>query len=212
MEYMSADGAEDIHARIARTVRSMRAHAGLSLDALAQRSGVSRAMISLIERGESGVSAAVLDKLAAGLGVALAALFDPQPADAAPLARRAGQPVWRDPESGYLRRSVSPPGQGGPAQLVEVEFPPGKRVVYDSGPRDGEVHQLVWMLEGSMEVRVGEAVHRLDPGDCLAMQLDQPTAFRNPTRQAARYAVVVTHPRPPAAARQASRPSARRSP
>lgn len=185
--------AEDINVRIARRVRSLRGNAELSLDALAQRSGVSRAMISLIERGESGASAAVLDKLAAGLGVALAALFDEQPAQPAPVARRAEQPVWRDPESGYLRRSVTPGGHEMPMQLVEVVFPPGKRVVYDSGARDAEVHQQVWVLEGSMELHVGDQVHRLEAGDCLAMRLDQPTAFRNPTRQAARYLVVVGH-------------------
>src|SRR5437660_6766439 len=98
---------------IADRVRGLRAARAFSLDFLATKSGVSRSMISLIERGESSPTAVVLEKLAAGLGVTLASLFD-APAAAAqapgPVARRDGQPQWQDPASGYLRRNVSPPG------------------------------------------------------------------------------------------------------
>src|SRR4051794_38626061 len=62
--------------RIAARARDLRAARGLSLEALAERSGVSRSMISLIERGESSATAVVLERLATGLGVTLAALFD----------------------------------------------------------------------------------------------------------------------------------------
>jgi quercetin dioxygenase-like cupin family protein len=124
----------------------------------------------------------------------LASLFDAPaaaPGAAGPVARRAEQPVWQDPESGYVRRSVTPPGAAQPMQLVEVRFPPGKRVAFESGARDARVHQQVWVLEGAIDVRVGDARHRLREGDCLAMQLDRPTMFHNPTRKAARYAVVI---------------------
>ena len=76
-------------------------------------------------------------------------------------------------------------------QIVEVTFPAGARVAYETGPRPGSIHQQVWMLEGSMELTVGSTVHRLLCGDCLSMKLDQPTVFRNPTRKLARYAVVL---------------------
>src|SRR5512138_3989212 len=101
-----------LHERIAERVGELRAAHGLSLDALALRSGVSRSMISLIERGESSPTAVVLEKLAAGLGVMLASLFDAPaaPEPQGPVARREDQPQWRDPASGYVRRNVSPPG------------------------------------------------------------------------------------------------------
>src|SRR5919198_656551 len=102
------EGAPDLNQRIAARVRGLRAAQGLSLDALAGKSGVSRSMISLIERGESSPTAVVLEKLAAGLGVTLASLFDAPQARApgGPVARRAQQPEWRDPTSGYVRRNV----------------------------------------------------------------------------------------------------------
>src|SRR5262249_16948127 len=59
----------DVNRRIAGRVRDLRAARGLTLDALAERSGVSRSMISLIERGESSPTAALLERLAAGLNV-----------------------------------------------------------------------------------------------------------------------------------------------
>ena len=189
-----AEPSADLNGRIAERVRELRATHGLSLDALATRSGVSRSMISLVERGESSPTAVVLEKLATGLGVTMAAMFDP-PAGAGapggPIARRADQPLWRDPASGYLRRNVSPPGVPQPMQIVEVEFPPRARVAFESGARDVRIYQQIWVLDGTIEISVGDECHRLRDGDGLAMELDRPTMFHNPTRKPARYAVVM---------------------
>ena len=189
------DAVAGVNERIAARVRELRAAHGLSLDTLAGKSGVSRSMISLIERGESSPTAVVLEKLAAGLDVTLASLFD-APAAAAraasgPVARCADQPQWQDPASGYRRRNVSPPGVPQPMQIVEVHFPPHGHVAFENGDRDMRVHQQVWVLEGAIDITLGEERHRLREGDCLAMQLDRPTMFHNPTRKTVRYAVVI---------------------
>lgn len=183
---------DTIEHRLAERIRELRGQRGLTLEQLAQRSGVSRSMISLIERAEASPTAGVLDRLAASLGVTLAALFAAAAReDASPLARRDGQRAWRDPETGYVRRNLSPPGFPSPIELVEVRMPPGTRVGYDSGARASAVQQQVWLLEGALEVRLGDEVHRLAPGDCLAMRIDRPTAFRNPGRREARYVVAL---------------------
>ena len=184
-----------LHERIAARVRELRAARGYSLDELATRSGVSRSMISLIERGESSPTAVVLDRLASGLGVMLLSFFDAstavQPPSTGPLARREDQPEWEDPGSGYCRRIVSPTGMPQPVQIIEVEFPPGQRVAFENGARGIHVYQQIWVLEGSMEVTFGDERHRLRTGDCLATQLDRPIVFHNSTRRRARYAVVI---------------------
>src|SRR5688572_199622 len=154
------ESASHLNQRIAERVRELRAARRLSLDALASKSGVSRSMISLIERGESSPTAVVLEKLAAGLGVVLASLFDAPAAVAArapsgPVARRDDQPQWQDPASGYLRRNVSPPGVPQPMQIVEVRFRPGGRVAFETGGRDTRVHQQVWVLAGAIDITVG---------------------------------------------------------
>lgn len=190
----------DLSRRIAGRVRELRAGQNLSLDALATKSGVSRSMLSLIERGESSPTAVVLEKLATGLRVTLASLFEAPKAVAqvpsGPLARRQDQPQWQDPGSGYIRRNVSPPGVPQPMQIVEVHFPPGARVAFETGARAQRVYQQIWLLQGVMDITVGDERHRLREGDCLAMQLNQPTMFHNPTRRRARYAVVIASETP----------------
>jgi transcriptional regulator with XRE-family HTH domain len=189
------DGTPDVNQRIAARVRELRTSHHLSLDALATRSGVSRSMLSLIERGESSPTAVILEKLAAALDVTLASLFDAPDATAKasrdPVARRKDQLEWEDPASGYVRRNVSPPAVPQPMQIVEVNFPAGARVAFESGARGLRVYQQIWLLEGAMNITFGKESHQLRAGDCLAMQLDRPTMFHNPTRKAARYVVVL---------------------
>jgi transcriptional regulator with XRE-family HTH domain len=186
------DGAADqIDQDIGRRVHTLRTAAGMTLEALADRSGVSRAMLSRIERGESSPTAQLLNRVCAGLGVTLSTLFASAEAPVSPLRRRGDQSDWRDPGSGYVRRVVSPPGTGSPAEIIEVEFPAGANVAFESSRLSG-VDQHVWVLEGTMEMTVDDKTHRLDEGDCLYMRLDQPIQFRNPLDKPARYAVVIT--------------------
>jgi transcriptional regulator with XRE-family HTH domain len=186
----------NVNQRIAAQTRGLRAARRLSLAALADKSGVSRSMISLIERGAASPTAVVLERLAWGLGVPLAHLFDGTGETAgmtapSPLARRAAQLQWRDPASGYVRRNVSPPRWRSPLRIVEVDFPAGARVAYETGHREPAVHQQVWVLSGRIQLTLGTEEYRLDTGDCLAMVLDRPTVFANRSRMPARYAVMV---------------------
>lgn len=191
MENADLRSDQGLDRRLGHRLKAARLDRDLTLDALAQRTDVSRAMISRIERGESSPTAALLDRLCAGLGVTLSSLFHEE-RPGGPVARLAEQPIWRDPASGYVRRSVSPPGTGSRVEIVEVAMPPGARVLLD-GPRS--IHRLdqqVWVLEGEIELTLGETPHRLKPGDCLHMLLDGPIAYHNPGLTPARYAVVLT--------------------
>ena len=185
-----------INVRISRRVRALRSELGMTLDTLAARSSVSRSMLSLVERGESSPTAVVLEKIATGLDVPLATLFEDPSAPESPVSRREDRQPWRDPESGYLRRNISPPSYASPIQIVDVVLPAGARVAYETGARDARIHQQIWILDGSIEVTVGGATHRLAEDDCLAMKLDAPISFRNRTRKPARYAVVLSTERP----------------
>lgn len=177
--------------QIADRVRDLRACQGLSLAALAVRAEVSRSMISLIERGETSPTAVVLEKLATALGVSLASLFESERTEGSPVARHADQRPWKDPASGYVRRNVSPPAFATPIQIVDVSFPPKARVAYETAARGVAIHQQVWVLDGAIDVTVGDDLHRLGAGDCLALTLDRPVVFHNPHRQRAHYAVVL---------------------
>ncbi|MBN6528267.1 helix-turn-helix domain-containing protein [Acinetobacter pittii] len=184
---------EDINIRIAQQVRELRLLRGYTLDVLASRCQVSRSAISLIERGEASPTAVVLEKLANGLGVPLTQLFaisqnnqSPQP-----IVRRIQQSEWKDPETGYIRRQVSPPNWKSPFQIVEIEFPAQSRVTYETSTNSKVVLQQIWVIEGQIDIQLGENFYALQEGDCLAMQLDQPIIYSNPSSKAARYILVV---------------------
>lgn len=183
--------ASDIDRRIAARLRALRAERGLTLDALAHQAGVSRAMLSRIERGDSSPTAQLLNKVCGGLGLTLSALFADADAAVGPLLRRADQPVWRDPASGYVRRGVSPPGPGTPVDIAEIAFPPGAAVRFDNR-RLGGTDQHIWVLEGVLELELGAEAYRLEAGDCLRMRLDRPILFRNPSDRVVRYAVIIS--------------------
>src|SRR5215813_4179320 len=183
----------DINARIASRVRALRTDLGMTLDALAGQCDVSRSMISLVERGESSPTAVVLEKIATGLGVPLATLFDDSGASANPVSRRDDRTSWRDPQSGYVRRNISPANFPSPIHIVEVMLPAGAAVAYESAPGQSDMQQQVWVRQGRVEVSVGETTHRLAEDDCLAMRLGQSTAFANRTRKPARYIVVIAN-------------------
>ena len=160
---------------IGRRVAARRAALKLPLEEVAARTGVSRAMISRIERGEVHASAVVLDKLCAGLGISLSALFARDAAS--PLLRRADQPVWQDPSSGYRRREVAPAGTGSPVRIVEVDFPAGAEVCFERSRERG--HRAACLGAGGRDRdRVGRLrLQPLPPATACTCASPRATAF-----------------------------------
>lgn len=177
---------------IGARVKARRIAAGLSLEGLAARSGVSRAAISRIERGEASATAQLLGRLCSGLGIDLGWLFQAEAAAPLPLARRADQPVWTDPQSGYTRRNLTPAGVASPVRMIEVTLPPGARVIFEVAQVDRVVDQQIWLLEGELERTLGEESWRLAPGDCLHLRLTTDSSFHNPGPTPARYVVALS--------------------
>jgi len=187
---MKLDADSDIDRQLGERLKVARQRHGLTLDALAERSGVSRAMISRVERGESSPTAALLVRLGSGLGLTLSALLE-NSAGGSPLARRAEQAIWRDPASGYLRRNVSPHGTGSGFEIVEVVLPAGAHVELDSATGAPPLDQQIWVLDGALELTLGDTVHSLATGDCLQMHLRGRIAYRNRSAAPVRYAVIL---------------------
>ena len=180
---------DDLSRSLATTVQQARLAQDLSVNALAERSGVSRAMIGKIERGEALPTAVLLGKLSGALGMTLSELVARAENTGELLRRADDQPVWTDPVTGYHRRAVSPVTDG-PLELVEVELPPGASVSY---PADAYIfkHQQLWILDGNLRFREGSQVHELRTGDCLQLGAPSATTFHNPGTAACRYLVAL---------------------
>ncbi|MCE5997928.1 helix-turn-helix domain-containing protein [Acinetobacter nosocomialis] len=186
---------DDINIRIAHRIRELRLAHGYTLDVLAARCQVSRSAISLIERGETSPTAVVLEKLANGLEIPLTKIFTNETTSPSPqpFIRRNEQADWQDPETGYVRRIVSPPNLKLPFQIVEIEFPPHARITYEISESSKVVQQQLWVVEGQIDIQLGKNSYALGEGDCLAMQLDQPVIYSNNSSQVARYILVVSN-------------------
>jgi len=180
----------DIGKALAARIRLERTARKWPLEELSKRAGVSRAMISKIERQECSPTATVLGRLSGAFGVSMSALLANAEADGQRLLRFEEQQVWIDPETKYIRRAVSPP-TGGPLQLVEVELPPRARVTFPAKAY-AFLHQQIWILSGRLVFSEGPDVHKLGRGDCLQLGYPQECTFENPSASAAcRYLVAV---------------------
>lgn len=180
---------DEAGARLAARLRLERAARGWSLAELAQRSGVSKAMISKVERGAASPTAALLAKLSGAFALTMSTLLARAEAPPGRLARRADQPVWIDPATRYRRRQVWASPEL-PLDLVEVTLPPGAVVPAPAAAYTFSRH-LIWALEGVLDLAEGPATHRLEAGDCLALGPPADCRFENRTAEPCRYLVIV---------------------
>jgi transcriptional regulator with XRE-family HTH domain len=185
----SPEGAEaNTESQIAQRVRLERDLRNWSLGELAEKSGVSKAMISKIEREEVSPTAAILARLAAAFDMTLATLLlraegGPRPSSS------VTQPVWRDPATGYVRRQVfSRPDH--PLELVDVELPPGQKVSFPAWAY-AHIRQIVWVRKGRLSLSEGGDRHELKPGDCLGFGPPSAVTFANESEAPCSYVVAL---------------------
>ena len=175
-----------IDRQIAQRLKALRAERGWSLEELAGRSTVSRATLSRLENGDVSPTASVLGKLCTAYGMTMSRLMRMVEEGFAPLIHQPEQPVWVDPQTGFQRRSVSPPAQSLAGEVLECTLQPGVRIEYRQTPRPGLEHHLI-LVDGELAVSVEGKTHHLKPGDCLRYQLFGASVFETPARSSATY-------------------------
>lgn len=181
---------EVLERRIAGGIKKRRGYLGFSANDLAERSGVSRAMVSKIERSEVSPTAALLGRLCNGLGITLSSLISS--AEVAPsslIARASEQPVWRDPETGLLRTMMSPRATASRVEIVHVELPSGAEVKYDAVRVSYDQHLVI--LQGKLTLLEDGKEIRLCAGDCMHSPVDVDHTFANRGRTLCKYLVVI---------------------
>jgi transcriptional regulator with XRE-family HTH domain len=177
--------------RIAMGLKKRREALEISANDLAARSGVSRAMVSKIERLEVSPTAALLGRLCNGLGITLSSLIaSAEDKSGPPIARAAEQPLWRDPDTGLLRTMVTPINTGSKIEIVHVELPSGAEVNYDV-MQQPHYDQHVYVLQGKLTLSYGDEVYELSAGDCMRSRFDVPHGFANKGRTPCKYLVVI---------------------
>jgi transcriptional regulator with XRE-family HTH domain len=189
---MSSIVSHELDDRIAARLLAERAGRGWSLEQLAERSGVSRAMISKVERGESSPTATVLGRLSAAFGLTLSQLLARAEQGRARLLNREGeQERWRDPDTGFERRALTPPGAASPLELVWGELPPKARVDYPASAFTFIEDQQIVVIAGRLTFTQGTQAYQLRAGDCLRLGPPADCRFENPGGAPCRYLVAV---------------------
>lgn len=174
---------------LAENLRRLRRAAELTLDQLAARTGVSRAMISKVERGTSDPTATVLGKLAAGLDVSLSQLLGDSTPRQPRLLARADQVAFRDPVTGFGRRSLSPVFEDGALDFAFTTLPAGQSVSF--APHHRGVEEYIAVHEGALVVVVGEERFALETGDTLFYPGDRPHEYRNEGAGSVAFYIVI---------------------
>ena len=179
---------DTLNQRISARIRIERESRGWSLSDLAERAGVSRAMIHKIERGESSPTAALLGRLSGAFGISMSTLIARAEMQEGALLRYENQPLWRDPLSHYLRRHISPRGDL-PVDLVQITLPPGSDIPMPAASY-ALARQLIWLQQGELLFIEGETRHAMRAGDCLALGPPSDCRFVNESADACIYLVV----------------------
>ena len=180
---------DDPGPRIARRLRLEREARGWSLADLAERSGVSKATISKIEREEASPTAVILVRLAGAFDLTFAGLLLRAEGGGQRLSRAADQPLWQDPDTGYLRKQVfSRPDH--PLEIIEVELPAGRKVTLPASSY-AHIRQVVWVRAGELVIAEGGERHNLSAGDCLGFGPPSEVTLANESAAPCAYVVVL---------------------
>ncbi len=163
---------------IGRRVRAERTRLGLSLEDVADRSGVSRSMVSEIERGRKVPTIVVLDRITAALGTSLTALVQPVETTQVVVLRRGEQQVVVDP-SGWHRRILSPVLPDVDFELMRTTIGPG----IDAGTWQAHgagSREYLAVEAGTLILTVDGTEHVLEAGDSIYHDGDCTHGYRNP--------------------------------
>lgn len=159
----------DIHDRLAASLRAARKARGLSLDAAAKLSGVSRSMVSQIERGESSPTVATLWNLTQALQVDFAGLLEGRPRPGVEVTRAGAAPVIE--RGGVTIRILSPAEAVGENEVYDLTFAPGGALVSD--PHGPGCREHLTVIEGRLRVVSGGDAEELGPGDVARYPADR---------------------------------------
>lgn len=176
---MSANeiSAPAIAGHMAATVKRLRKDRQWSLDRAALETGVSKAMLGQIERGESSPTVSTLWKIASGFRVSFSTLFDSQKPALGELHRNGLESVWGADSAGMQASLLFPYDPLLGFEMFMIELAPGA-MSESSAHASGVVEHMV-VIEGEMELRIDQRWQTLREGEGIRFFADRPHAMRN---------------------------------
>jgi transcriptional regulator with XRE-family HTH domain len=166
-------------------IRAERLRRRLSLQALEARTGVSRSMLSEVERGSKAPTVLVLDRIATGLDTSIARLLGPERQARVIVLRLSEQNAAID-ATGWERRILSPVLPGVEFELMRTTIPPGVDAG-DFAPHAAGSREYLAMERGTLRLTIDGTPHMLHAGDSIYYAGDCWHGFANPGRVTCAY-------------------------
>jgi transcriptional regulator with XRE-family HTH domain len=172
-------------------LRALRRARRLTLREIADRTDLSESFLSQLEREQSGASVASLQRIAGALGVAVSDLFSTDGAERPRVLRRGARQLVAFGELAHKALLTPKPFES--LEVVVAEFRAGGSTG-DEPYRHGDSEELLLVLEGAVELVLGEERHRLERGDCAHYRSSTPHRVSNPGPEPAEVLYVVSPP------------------
>jgi transcriptional regulator with XRE-family HTH domain len=176
--------------RLGERVRALRRERGWTLEVLAERSGVSRAMISKLERGEKNPTLVVAAKVAEGLGMNLSQLVSVEEKSKVVVVPRERRMTMRDPETGFERQLLSPSLGGRGVEFMRNVVPEGS-TSGELPPHRRGVEEYVVVERGRLRAVLGGVEYVLEEGDAAYFEADVAHRFDNAGAGECSYYLVI---------------------
>jgi transcriptional regulator with XRE-family HTH domain len=185
------DQGDELSRTFGARVRALRDAASMTLEQLAQSSGVSRAMLSKVERGEKSPTIGIASRIARSLQASLTDLTGNQATEGTTvILRRADRPIFRDPETGFERHLVSPAKGKNHVEVVYHFLPAGTSTGMLPPFPAGTEKQVIVTL-GHLILEFKDTKVHLGPGDSLFFVADVDHGLINSTDEPCAYYVVI---------------------
>lgn len=177
--------------QIGSNIQRIRKEQGLTLESLAERSGVSKAMLSQIESDKVNPTVLTIWKIARGLDVELDAILKGswEPVRRFAVTRRQDVVILDTAVNGPHIQVYSPLSMAEDLEIYQLNFDPGSALA--SGPHAPRTEEYLSVLEGRVRVDAGEKSAELSAGDFIVYHCDIDHVIENPYPEPARVHMVV---------------------
>lgn len=182
---------EPIHKMVGRKLLSIRKTRGLSLDQVAELTGVSKAMLGQIERGDSNPTISVLWKIVSGLQISFTSLIeDDEPKIT--VVRAADLSPFEEEDGQYRAFPLFPfhPQKNFEIYTVEVDL----GCTHASEPHNEGVEEYILMVEGKLKISIAQESYTLNVGDAIHFSADRPHKYTNMSDRKAVYKTIIYYP------------------
>lgn len=181
----------DLAPVVGKNLKRLRTERGLSLERLAQSSGVSRAMLGQVELGQSAPTINVLWKMARALDVPFSALITSSASSGAKVLRSEAAKRLMSSDGSFQSRALFPFDEPRRVEFYELKLAP-------KGSEKAEAHaagttENLVVARGAVEIVIGAETHKLESGDAILFEADQPHVYRNAGPSEAVLYLVMTY-------------------